>query len=157
MLIFGDNLGVLAALLRIKQRVELKNSDGTDGVRVCYIDPPFATEREFTNSGGVTAYKDKVAGADFVEFLRRRLILVRELLADDGTLWVHLDTKKVHYIKVALDEVFGESAFQAEVIWKRTNAKRVLRGWPQRHTTRRWLTATGFHASGIRLGRDVYL
>jgi hypothetical protein len=122
-LIFGDNLGVLAALLRMKQRGELKNADGTDGIRVCYIDPPFATEREFTNSGGVTAYKDKVAGAEFVEFLRRRLILIRELLADDGTLWVHLDTKKVHYVKVVLDEVFGEAAFKAEVIWKRTSAK----------------------------------
>jgi DNA modification methylase len=122
-LIFGDNLGVLAALLRMKQRGELKNADGTDGVRVCYIDPPFATEREFTNSGGVTAYKDKVAGAEFVEFLRRRLILIRELLADDGTLWVHLDTKKVHYVKVVLDEVFGESSFQSEVIWKRQSAK----------------------------------
>lgn len=122
-LIFGDNLGVLAALLRMKQRGELKNADGTDGVRVCYIDPPFATEREFTNSGGVTAYKDKVAGAEFVEFLRRRLILIRELLADDGTLWVHLDTKKVHYVKVVLDEVFGEACFQAEVAWKRAAPK----------------------------------
>jgi DNA modification methylase len=122
-LVFGDNLGVLAALLRMKQRGELKNEDGTNGVRVCYIDPPFATEREFTNSGGVTAYKDKVSGAEFVEFLRRRLILIRELLADDGTLWVHLDTKKVHYVKVVLDEVFGEACFQSEVIWKRTNAK----------------------------------
>lgn len=122
-LIFGDNLGVLAALLRMKQRGELKNADGTDGVRVCYIDPPFATEREFTNSGGVTAYKDKVSGAEFVEFLRRRLILIRELLAADGTLWVHLDTKKAHYIKVVLDEVFSESCFQGEVVWKRFSAK----------------------------------
>ena len=51
MLVFGDNLGVLAELLRMKQRGELKNADGTDGIRVCYIDPPFATEREFANSG----------------------------------------------------------------------------------------------------------
>jgi DNA modification methylase len=122
-LIFGDNLGVLAALLRMKQRGELRNADGTDGVRVCYIDPPFATEREFSNSSGVTAYTDKVAGAEFVEFLRRRLILIRELLADDGTLWVHLDTKKVHYVKVVLDEVFGESSFQSSVEWKSDTAK----------------------------------
>lgn len=131
-LIFGDNLGVLAALLRMKQRGELKNADGTDGIRVCYIDPPFATEREFTNSGGVTAYKDKVAGAEFVEFLRRRLIIIRELLSDNGTLWVHLDTKKVHYVKVVLDEVFGEANFQSEVVWKRTSAKNNLTSRPGR-------------------------
>jgi len=117
MLVFGDNLGVLAELLRMKQRGELKNADGTDGVRVCYIDPPFATGREMEKAE-IVAYRDKVDGAEFVEFLRRRLILIRELLAPDGTLWVHLDSKKVHYIKVVLDEVFGEECFQSEVVWR---------------------------------------
>jgi site-specific DNA-methyltransferase (adenine-specific)/adenine-specific DNA-methyltransferase len=122
MLVFGDNLGVLAELLRMKQRGELKNTDGTNGVRVCYIDPPFATGREMEKAE-IVAYRDKVEGAEFVEFLRRRLVLIRELLAEDGTLWVHLDTKKVHYIKVVLDEVFGEACFQSEVAWKRAAPK----------------------------------
>jgi site-specific DNA-methyltransferase (adenine-specific)/adenine-specific DNA-methyltransferase len=135
-LVFGDNLGVLAALVRMKQRGELKNADGTDGVRVCYIDPPFATQREFDTKGQV-AYKDKVDGADFVEFLRKRLILIRELLADDGTLYVHLDTKKVHYVKVVLDEIFGESCFQSEVVWKRTSSKntKTMRRYGRIHET----------------------
>jgi hypothetical protein len=68
------------------------------------------------------AYQDKVEGAEFVEFLRRRLILVHELLSSDGTLYVHLDTKKVHYMKVVLDEIFGEHNFRNEIIWKRSDA-----------------------------------
>lgn len=115
-LIFGDNLGVLAALLRMKQRGELKNADGTDGVRVCYIDPPFATGREMEKAE-VVAYRDKVEGAEFVEFLRRRLILIRELLSTDGTLYVHLDWRKSHYVKVVLDEVLGEACFLNDIIW----------------------------------------
>jgi len=54
--------------------------------------------------------------------LRKRLIFLRELLADDGSLFLHLDTKKSHYIKVILDEVFGEANFRNEIIWKRQSA-----------------------------------
>lgn len=68
------------------------------------------------------AYRDKVLGAQFIEFLRRRLILLRELLADDGSIYVHLDTKKGHYIKAVMDEVFGEEHFINQIIWKRLSA-----------------------------------
>jgi hypothetical protein len=65
MLIFGDNLQVLKTLLEWKEAGTLKNADGTPGVRLCYIDPPFATEREFRAGKGQIAYADKVAGAEF--------------------------------------------------------------------------------------------
>lgn len=117
MLILGDNLQVLRRLLQMKEAGELRNADGTDGVRVCYIDPPFATRREFQGSQGERAYLDRVEGAEFVEFLRRRLILIRELLSSDGTLYVHLDQRKAHYAKVILDEIFEEQNFLSEVIW----------------------------------------
>ncbi len=106
-LVFGDNLQVLRTLLDLKERGALRNADGTQGVRLCYIDPPFATKREFRGRRGALAYRDKVEGAQFVEYLRRRIILIHELLADDGALYLHLDTNKVHYMKVALDEIFG--------------------------------------------------
>jgi len=122
MLILGDNLQVLRTLLAQKERGALKNADGTDGVRLCYIDPPFATRREFSNKRGEQVFEDRVAGAEFVEFLRRRLILIRELLAVDGALYLHLDTNKVHYMKVILDEIFGPQNFQGEIIWKRSSA-----------------------------------
>src|SRR5205823_9793647 len=108
MLIFGDNLQVLKRLLEMKNEGKLCNADGTPGVRLVYIDPPFATRQEFRGTEDQRAYQDKVTGADSLEFIRKRLILIRELLADDGAVFVHTDWKKGHYIKALLDEVFGE-------------------------------------------------
>lgn len=118
LLTLGDNLQVLKTLLRMKGKGELCNADGTPGVRLCYIDPPFATRREFVGAKGGRAYQDKVVGAEFIEFLRKRLVFIRELLSDDGSLYVHLDEKKSHYIKVVLDEVFGEDKFEREIVWR---------------------------------------
>lgn len=121
-LIFGDNLQVMKSLLELKKAGKLTNADGTPGVRLVYIDPPFATKQEFRGSQDQKAYQDKIIGAKFVEFLRKRLVLIRELLADNGVLFVHLDTKKSHYAKVILDEIFGESNFRNEIVWKRQSA-----------------------------------
>jgi DNA modification methylase len=121
-LVFGDNLQVLKTLMEMKNRGELRNADGSEGIRLCYIDPPFATKREFRGSGSQRAYRDKIEGAAFVEFLRKRLVFIQELLTDDGALYLHLDTRKVHYMKVVLDEVFGEHNFRSEIVWKRTTA-----------------------------------
>lgn len=120
-LVFGDNLQVMKSLLELKKAGKLCNADGTPGVRLVYIDPPFATKQEFRGTQDQKAYQDKVAGAQFVEFLRRRLLLIRELLADNGSVYVHLDQKKAHYAKVLLDEVFGEHNFRNEIIWRNTN------------------------------------
>ena len=119
MLIFGDNMQVMKHLLDLKKAGKLRNADGTSGVRLVYIDPPFATKQEFSGGQDQKAYQDKVAGAQFIEFLRKRLVLIRELLSDDGSVYVHLDWRKGHYIKVILDEVFGEGHFQSEICWQR--------------------------------------
>jgi DNA modification methylase len=124
-LVFGDNLQVLKTLFEMKEQGELTNRDGTPGIRLCYIDPPFATRHEFRGKQDEMAYADKIIGARFVEFLRKRLVLIHELLSDDGSLYVHLDEKKAHYIKVVLDEIFGENNFQREVVWD----TRVLSGF----------------------------
>ena len=121
-LVFGENLQVLKTLLDHKERGLLRNADGSSGVRLVYIDPPFATKREFRGKKGQLAYRDKVEGAEFVEFLRKRLVLIHELLADEGSLYLHLDTNKVHYMKVVLDEVFGPQNFRGEIVWKRSSA-----------------------------------
>jgi adenine specific DNA methylase Mod len=79
-----------------------------------------------------------VIGAQFIEFLRRRAVLLRELLADDGTIYIHLDAKKGHYIKAVLDEVFDETAFLCQVIWKRITSGRKAKAtkW---HSVDDWL------------------
>ena len=93
---FGDNLQLLKTINEnvdplIKNKVKGK-------VKLIYIDPPFASEDEFKNKDGAKAYNDKVKGADFIEFMRRRLILAKEILADDGSIFVHLDMKMNNYI-----------------------------------------------------------
>jgi len=114
-LIFGDNLQVLKALMDDLEVYD-KNT-GRGKVRLIYIDPPFATRQEFRGSQDQKAYQDKIVGAQFLEFLRKRLVFLRELLADDGSIYVHLDWKKGHYVKNLLDEVFGEHRFVNEIVW----------------------------------------
>lgn len=117
LLVWGDNLLALRELLADQQGL---NRFGTRGkIKLIYIDPPFATRQDFMKDKE-KAYRDKVLGAQFIEFLRQRLILLRELLADDGSIYVHLDQKKGHYIKAVLDEVFGEENFINEIVWRRS-------------------------------------
>ncbi len=117
MLIRGDNLGVLKALLEMKEEGKIKNADSSAGVRLVYIDPPFSTRLGFKAADDKKAYDDKITGAAFIDFLRKRLLFLRELLSDDGTVYVHLDWKKAHYVKAVMDEVFGEENFLNDIIW----------------------------------------
>ena len=119
LLVWGDNLLALRELLADQQGPDRFGTRGK--IKLIYIDPPFATRQDFMKDKE-KAYRDKVLGAQFIEFLRRRLILLREILADDGCIYVHLDWKKGHYIKVVMDEVFGEDSFAGEIIWKRTTS-----------------------------------
>jgi len=123
MLIFGDNLQVMKSLVELKKAGRLCNADGTPGVRLVYIDPPFGSKQEFKGTQDQKAYQDRVAGAQFLEFLRKRLVLIRELLAEDGYVFVHLDQKKGHHAKVLMDEIFGEQNFLNHIIWS-------YRRWP---------------------------
>ena len=118
-LIFGDNLQALKHLLKLKEQGKLRNPDGRNGVKLIYIDPPFATEQEFRGAKDQKAYQDKIAGAEFLEFLRKRLIFLKELLTDDGSIYIHLDWRMGHYIKIILDEIFDKNNFVNEIIIKK--------------------------------------
>lgn len=120
LLIWGDNLPALRELLADQRGPNLFGTRGK--IKLIYIDPPFATRQDFMKDKE-KAYRDKVQGAQFIEFLRRRLILLREVLADDGSIYVHVDWKKGHYIKAILDEIFGEDCFLNEIVWQRTSAQ----------------------------------
>lgn len=134
MLIFGDNLQALKSLAEMKRRGKLKNSDGTDGVRLIYIDPPFASRQDFSNNE--KAYSDKMKGAEFLEWLRKRLVLLKEVMASNGSVFVHLDWHKAHYIKVLMDEIFGEGNFRNEIIWHYgTYVGNTKNNFPRKHDT----------------------
>ena len=118
-LYFGDNAGVLAALAddpRVSGRV-----------RLVYIDPPFATLSSFHSRKLDHAYDDTLDGAHYVEFMRERLILLHRLLADDGSLYLHLDAKMVFEMKIILDEVFGVDGFRNFIVRKKCNPKNYTR------------------------------
>jgi len=138
MLIFGDNLQAMKKLLEEKRLGRLCNADGSPGVRLIYIDPPFATKQEFKGSQDQKAYQDKIVGAKFLEFLRKRLVLMRELLSSNGSIYIHLDWKKVHAVKVIADEVFGENKFVREIIWRLgwvSGYKSIAKNWIRNHET----------------------
>ncbi len=117
LIVQGDNLQFLKSCHRnadplIKDRVKGK-------VKLFYIDPPFATKSDFRGSGDEKSYSDKVDSAEFIEDLRERMLYMRENLAEDGSLYVHLDWKMSHYVKIVVDEIFGKNNFRNEIIWQK--------------------------------------
>ncbi len=118
-LYYGDNLPILASLL---QDPSIKGH-----VRLIYIDPPFATNSVFQSRSQGDAYRDLLIGAHYLEFLRERLILLRELLAEDGSIYVHLDENMAFHVKVIMDEVFGQSSFRNWITRKKCNPKNYTR------------------------------
>jgi len=125
MLIFGDNLQILKTLFKMKDEGKLKNPDGSKGVRLIYIDPPFGTG-DIYGRGDVGAYSAKLMGAKYLEWLRQRIILLRELLSDDGSFYMRTDYHFGHYMKVLLDEIFGKENFRNEIVVNRTKAHAKL-------------------------------
>lgn len=140
LLVFGDNLQILKTFY--KNEDELIKGKVKGKVKLIYIDPPFATENDFKGDKGQKAYSDKAKGAEFVEYLRRRLIVARELLADDGSIYIHLDEKKSHYIKIVMDELFK---FQREIVWRigwLSGYKTKAKNWIRNHDVILFYTKT---------------
>lgn len=115
----GNNLPILGSFLH---EPAIKGN-----VRLIYIDPPFATNSIFQSRSQGDAYCDLLVGANYIEFLRERLILLRELLAEDGSIYVHLDENMAFYIKVIMDEVFGQRNFRNWITRKKCNPKNYTR------------------------------
>lgn len=106
-IIFGDNLLALKAL----------EQAFTGKIKCIYIDPPYNTGSAFTH------YDDGVEHSLWLSLIRDRLEILRQLLAEDGTIWINLDDNEAHYCKVLCDEIFGRPNFVANVLWqKRTSA-----------------------------------
>jgi len=110
-LIFGDNLQVLKTL---SNEPDIKGQ-----VKLIYIDPPFGTGDIYDARGSAPAYSAKLQGAKFIEFIRKRLVFLREILADDGSIYVRTDYHFGHYLKAIMDEVFEKNTFRNEIILNR--------------------------------------
>ncbi|MBX2998255.1 MAG: site-specific DNA-methyltransferase [Caldilineaceae bacterium] len=118
-LCYGDNLSFLAAFFG--------NSSIKGKVKLIYIDPPFATNSVFQSRSHINAYQDLLIGSHYIEFVRKRLILLRELLAEDGSIYVHLDDNMAFYIKVIMDEVFGPQNFRNWITRRKCSHKNYTR------------------------------
>lgn len=118
-LVYGENLRVLRTLL------DYPNIVGKVGL--IYIDPPYATGFGFESRNQTHAYNDLIDGADYLEFIRQRLILLREILANHGSIYVHLDEKMAFPVKILMDEIFGAKNFRNWITRKKCNPKNFTR------------------------------
>ena len=103
LLIQGDNLLALKALIPVY----------AGRVKCIFIDPPYNTQSAFEH------YDDKLEHSQWLSMMYPRLVLLRDLLTKDGSIWVSIDDNEAHYLKVLMDEVFGRMNFIADVAWKR--------------------------------------
>ncbi len=151
-LIWGDNKLILSSLKNGPMREEIEKQGG---IKLIYIDPPFDVgadfsmnieigDEQFTKAPGVLeeiAYRDTWGrGADsFIAMIYERLSLMRDLLAEDGSIYVHCDWRVNSYIRLILDEIFGKNNFLSEVTWLRSSStgssKAISRKFPSNHDT----------------------
>lgn len=147
-LIWGDNKLILSSLKNGPLRKEI---EAQGGLKLIYIDPPFDVgadfsmdleigDESFTKKPSVIeeiAYRDTWGkGADsFIAMIYERLQLIHDLLAEDGSIYVHCDWRVSGYLRLVLDEVFGKNKFRNEIIWCYTSASNPGSDFPKKHDT----------------------
>lgn len=125
----GDNFDVMASMI---------NSGFSGKIDLVYIDPPFNTNQIFTvhlnrtstisrASSNLVAYSDNMTRPEYLEFLRERLLLLRELLSERGSIYLHIDSKMGHYVKLIMDEIFGVDNFINDITRIKSNPKNFKR------------------------------
>lgn len=131
MLIQGDNLEALKALLPYY----------ANRVKCIYIDPPYNTGSAFEH------YKDNLEHSQWLDMMYPRLELLRELLAEDGSIWISIDDDEAHYLKVICDEVFGRKNFVANVVWQKKYS-------PQNDA--KWLSDSHDHILSYAKNKEIW-
>ena len=96
-------------------------------VSLVYIDPPFGTSQQFESLENGYAYDDRMLGPAYIEELRKRLVLIYHLLADCGSLYLHLDERMVFHAKLILDEIFGPENLRNFITRRKSNPKNYTR------------------------------
>lgn len=137
---WGDNLQVMSHLLK-----EFRGK-----VNLIYIDPPFDSKADYKKKISLRGkkvesdhssfedkqYTDIWTNDEYLQFMYERLILCRELLAENGSIYLHMDEKRSHYLKCIMDEVFGSENFQREIIWRIgwiSGYKSAAKNWIRNH------------------------
>ncbi|MGH7284154.1 MAG: DNA methyltransferase, partial [Polyangiaceae bacterium] len=116
--------------------IDLEKFVAPASVDLAYLDPPFAVGVEFKSRKGHVAYDDRWPSLDaYLKWLEPRVAVVRALVSERGTMWLHLDHRAVHEAKVLCDRVFGPGAFVGEIIWLPGNGSKARRGPGATHQT----------------------
>lgn len=167
-LIYGDNMLAMQALLKGDP------SNGTPSLRgavdLIYIDPPFDSKADYrtkiTLPGGEVVQRPTVieqfgysdlwekGTVSYLEYMYPRLVLMRELLSERGSIYVHIDWHVGHYMKVILDDIFGKENFRNEIIWTYTGANKTESYFPRKHDTIFYYAKQGqptFNANDVRI------
>lgn len=121
-LAIGDGLEVIEA-------ISSNTTVLSGGIRLVYIDPPFNAQVNFRQ------YKDKMSRPMWLSMMRDRLAVLRPFLTDDASVWVHLDDAEVHRARSIMDEVFGECAFVASVVWQKKTTRDSRGAFSSNHDT----------------------
>ena len=138
---WGDNLQVMSHMLK----------DYRGKINLIYIDPPFDSKADYkkkidikgvgkaisdSSSFEEKQYGDIWTNDEYLQFMYERFLLMKELLSDDGSIYVHLDEKRSHYIRLVLDEVFGQDSFRREIVWSTKTSsgfKAAANNWVRTH------------------------
>ncbi|PPK44173.1 adenine-specific DNA-methyltransferase [Trinickia symbiotica] len=131
LIVQGDNLLALKALLPFY----------AGRVKCIFIDPPYNTQSAFIH------YDDNLEHSQWLSMIYPRLSLLRELLAEDGSIWVTVDDNEAHYLKVVMDEIFGRRNFIANAIWEKKSA-------PQSNST--WLSDSHDHVLAFARDKSIW-
>lgn len=122
LMIKGNNIFALYSLLpRFRGKVKL-----------IFIDPPYNTEND------TFQYNDRFNHSSWLTFMKNRLEVARELLSEDGSIYITIDYNEVHYLKVLMDEIFGQENFQREIIWRMgfvSGYKTMVKSFIRNHDT----------------------
>lgn len=119
LMILGESGDILEALTRVPELAEKY----VGKVKLVYIDPPFNTGEFFRS------YEDNLENSVWLAMMRDRLLHLRKLISDDGSIWVHLDLTQNHRMRLLLDEVFGTGNFLTEVVWQKSDSPRRGNGF----------------------------
>ena len=123
LLILGESGDVLEALTQVPELADKYVGQ----VKCVYIDPPFNTAQTFAN------YEDNLEHSIWLTMMRDRMVHLRKLLSDDGSIWVHLDDVENHRMRLLMDEVFGAGNFVSEVVWEKADSPRRGDGFSVDH------------------------
>lgn len=172
-LCYGDNLLVMQALLNGDPATGLPSMRGM--IDLIYIDPPYDSKADYRSKitlPGVdvelnptvleqTAYSDtwKDGTVSYLKMMYPRLVLMRELLSDKGSIYVHLDWHVGHYVKLLMDEIFGKDKFVNEIVWCYTQGGRPVLGFPNKHDILLFYSKTEdflLNKEAIKIPYDLY-